>query len=85
MRWATRAGCHVDRVEDPALGDIARIVHEADLGDERYEAPQATGLDALIRRLGLVADDPLLFERAAQLFDGLDELRRRLRAGEPLP
>ena len=34
------------------LWDVARIVHEADLADDRYEAPEAPGLDALIRGLG---------------------------------
>ena len=28
-------------LEDPVLWAIARIVHEADLGDERYDAPEA--------------------------------------------
>jgi hypothetical protein len=97
MRWATRAGCHVDRaacawlirrfvdpepafvfvddpdevpedatpfdmrgaelshhdgdcsfetflrrfeLDDPALWELARVVHEADLHDERYDAPE---------------------------------------------
>jgi hypothetical protein len=141
VRWATRAGCHVDRtacawlirrfidpeptfvfvanpdevpadatpfdmrgvelshhggdcsfetflrrhaLEDPVLWDIARIVHEADLGDERYEAPEAAGLDAVIRGLGLLADDPELLTQTDRLFDGLYELRRRARAGERL-
>ncbi len=142
MRWATRAGCHVDRtacawlirrfidpaatfvfvdnpdevpsgatpfdmrgvalshhggdcsfetflkryeLEDAALWDIARIVHEADLADERYEAPEAPGLDAIIRGLGLLAGDPALLEQTDRIYDGLYELRRRARAGERLP
>jgi hypothetical protein len=39
---------------DPVLWDIARIVHEADLGDERYDAPEAAGLDVLLRGLSMV-------------------------------
>ena len=31
------------RLDDPALAEIARIVHEADLADERYDAPEAPG------------------------------------------
>jgi hypothetical protein len=73
------------RLEDPALRDIARIVHEADLADERYEAPEAPGLDAIIRGLGLLADDHALLEQTERLFDGLYELRRRANAGAPLP
>jgi hypothetical protein len=28
-------------IDDPALEDIARIIHEADLDDERFDAPEA--------------------------------------------
>jgi len=71
---------------DPALWDIARIVHEADLADERHEAPEAPGLDALIRGPGLLAnDDHALLEQTDRPHDGLYELRRRARAGGRLP
>ena len=36
---------------DPALWRIAEIVHEADLDDERYDAPEASGLDVILRGL----------------------------------
>src|SRR5438874_13830409 len=42
---------------DPILQDIARIIHEADLADDRYDAPEAPGLDALLRGLSLVRGD----------------------------
>ncbi len=123
MKWATRAGCHIDRtacawlikrfvdleaefvfvedptdvpdgatpfdmlgaelshhkgdcsfetflkhylLEDPVLWEMARIVHEADLGDERYHAPEAPGprcrhsraIDGRRRRRGLGAHRP---------------------------
>lgn len=134
MKWATRAGCHVDRaacawlirrfidaeatfvfVDDPdeippdaiafdirgvelthhngdcsfetflrryeltddALWALARIVHEADLDDERFDAPEARGLDVIIRGMGLVCDDEQLLEAAAPIFDGLYEYCRR--------
>lgn len=32
-------------LNDPVLWAIARIVHNADLEDERYDAPEAPGLD----------------------------------------
>ena len=64
-------------LEDPVLHEIARIVHEADLGDELYDAPEAPGLDALIRGLGLTNDDPQLLVLTEPLYDGLYELRRR--------
>src|SRR5438876_337136 len=38
-------------LEDPVLVEIARIVHEADLADESYDAPEAPGVDVLIRGL----------------------------------
>jgi hypothetical protein len=142
MRWATRAGCHVDRaacawlirrfvddapefvfvedpddvppdatafdmrgaelshhggdctfetilrtyaLDDPVLWDVARIVHEADVGDERYDAPEAPGLDATVRGLSFVCrDDAELLAVADRVFDGLYELRRRaLLLGRP--
>ena len=52
-------------------------MHEADLGDERYLAPEAPGLDVLIRGLSLVLRDDELLEVASPLFDGLYEHCRR--------
>ncbi len=135
MRWATRAGMHVDRtacawlirrfidpeaefvfVEDPdevpddatpfdirgamlshrdgecsfetmlrrfeldddALWDVARIVHEADLEDERYDAPEARGLDVILRGLSMVAEsDEQMLALSGPIYDGLYEYRRR--------
>ena len=62
---------------DPALALIARIVHEADLADDRYDAPEAAGLDVLIRGLSLVAADEDVLALSARLFDGLYEVVRR--------
>lgn len=134
MKWATRAGCHIDRVacawvirrfidqeadfvfvddpdeipndatafdigavplshherdctfetilrhyelRDPALDQIARIVHEADLGDEVYDAPEASGVDILIRGLSMVRNDEAMLDVTAPLFDGLYEYFKR--------
>ena len=135
MRWATRAGVHVDRtacawlirrfidrqaefvfvhdpdeipqdatpfdmrgvelshhsggctfetmlaryeLDDPALREIARIVHEADLDDERFDAPEARGLDVIVRGLSMIADsDERMLELSAPIYDGLYEYRRR--------
>ena len=139
MRWATRAGCHVDRsacawllrrfvdphaefvfvddpddvpadatpfdmrgaelshrggdctfetilrrfeLDDPVLWDVARIVHEADIGDEQFDEPGAAGLDMISRGLTLVLDDERILEVSGPLFDGLYELRRRSALGE---
>lgn len=134
MRWATRAGCHVDRaacawlvrrfvdheavfvfvddpdevpadatpfdmrgvdlshhegdctfetmlrrfdLDDPVLWDVARIVHEADLADDRFDAPEAAGLDVICRGLSMVLDDVEMLTVAGAMFDGLYEHRRR--------
>ena len=134
MRWATRAGVHVDRaacawlvrrfrdpdavfvfvddpdqvpadatpfdmrgvelthhdgdctfetmlrrfnLDDPVLWDVARIVHEADLGDERFDAPEAAGLDVICRGLSMVVADAEVLAVSATMFDGLYEHRRK--------
>lgn len=34
-------------IEDPIPWEIAHIIHEADIGDDRYDAPEARGLTSL--------------------------------------
>ncbi len=134
MKWATRAGCHVDRaacawlirrfidadaafvfvddpdevpadatafdmpgvalshhggdcsfetmlhhygLDDPVLWDVARIVHEADLADDRFDAPEAPGLDVLCRGLSMIRTDNEVLAVTDPLFDALCEYRRR--------
>jgi hypothetical protein len=142
MKWATRAGCHVDRaacawllrrfvdpqaefvfvadpadvpigatpfdmrgvelshragdctfetmlhhfaLDDPVLWDLARIVHEADLADDRFDSPEAPGLDVICRGLSMTRGDDDVLDVARALFDGLYEFRRRalLLGGDP--
>jgi hypothetical protein len=64
-------------LDDPVLWDVARIVHEADLEDDRYDAPEARGLDVILRGLSLVSDDDELLRLTGPLFDGLYEFKRR--------
>ncbi|HEY3238554.1 MAG TPA: chromate resistance protein ChrB domain-containing protein [Acidimicrobiia bacterium] len=64
-------------LDDPVLWDLARIVHEADLADERYDAPEAPGLDVMVRGLSMVLGDDELLAVSTHLFDGLYEHRRR--------
>jgi hypothetical protein len=64
-------------LEDPVLWDLARIVHEADLADDRYDAPEALGLDVICRGLSMVAADDEILAVTGPLFDGLYEYRRR--------
>jgi hypothetical protein len=134
VRWATRAGCHVDRaacawllrrfvdpaadfvfvddpsdvpdgstpfdmrgaelshhggdcsfetmlhhfgLDDPVLWDLARVVHEADLADERFDSAEAPGLDVVCRGLSMVRGDDEVLAITADVFDGLYEYRRR--------
>jgi len=64
-------------LEDPVLVEIARIVHEADLADDRYRTPEAPGLDVLIRGLSMVRDDDALLDLTGPLFDGLYEYEKQ--------
>jgi len=59
------------------LWDLARIVHQADLDDDRFDAPEAAGLDAVLRGLALISTDDEIVTTSRSLFDGLYELRRR--------
>ncbi|MHA6631901.1 chromate resistance protein ChrB domain-containing protein [Pseudonocardia sichuanensis] len=62
---------------DPVLWKIAEIVHEADLDDERFDAPEAPGLDVALRALSMVCTDDDVLTHTAPLFDGLYEYYRR--------
>jgi hypothetical protein len=64
-------------LDDPVLWEIGNIVHEADLRDERFDAPEAAGLDVIVRGLSMVRDDEELLMLTAPLFDGLYEYRKR--------
>jgi len=71
------------QLTDPVLWEIARIVHEADLADERYDAPEAPGLDVLLRGLALVRSDPEVLAISETLFDGLYAIRKQLALATP--
>jgi hypothetical protein len=62
---------------DPVLWKLAAIVHEADLDDERYDAPEAPGLDVVLRGLSMICDDDRVLELTEPIFDGLYEYHRR--------
>jgi hypothetical protein len=64
-------------LHDPVLWKIAEIVHEADLDDERYDAPEAPGFDVILRGLSMVRDDDEVLRISGPLFDGLYEYHRR--------
>jgi hypothetical protein len=62
---------------DPVLWRMAQIVHEADLDDERYQAPEAAGLDVVLRGLSMVCDDAQVLTLSGPIFDGIYEYYRR--------
>jgi hypothetical protein len=64
-------------LDDPVLWEIAKVVHEADLADDRYDAAEAAGLDVLLRGLSMVREDEELLALSGPLFDGLYEYRKR--------
>lgn len=66
-------------LDDGVLWDIAAIVHEADLAEERHDAPEARGLDVLVRGLSMTHDDVGLLVLTNELFDGLYEFKQRAR------
>lgn len=62
---------------DPVLWRMAALVHEADLDDGRYDAPEAPGFDLALRALSMVEDDDRVLALTRPLFDGVYEFFRR--------
>ena len=55
---------------DPVLWRMAALVHEADLDDGRFDAPEAPGFDLALRALSMVERDERVLELTRPLFDG---------------
>jgi len=64
-------------ITDPVLWVLAEIVHEADIDDGRYDAPEAPGLDSVLRGLSLTGTDDDTLAVATRIFDGLYEFHRQ--------
>jgi hypothetical protein len=65
-------------LEDPMLAEIAEIVHDADLMDEKYGRPESEGLDSIVRGMQLaLPDDEALTHHTDALYDGLYAYLRR--------
>jgi len=62
---------------DPVLWRIAEIVHQADVEDDRFDAPEAAGLDTIIRALGLDHSDEEVRTITATLLTSLHNYLRR--------
>lgn len=58
-------------VDDPVMAEIGRIIHEADVADDRFDAPEAAGIDTIIRGLSLAETDDEILEITRRMFDGL--------------
>ncbi|MCA1715978.1 MAG: chromate resistance protein [Actinobacteria bacterium] len=59
-------------LKDPVLAEIAEIIHDADLIDEKFGRPESEGLDAIIRGMQLaLPDDEILTRHSDALYDGL--------------
>src|ERR687883_590477 len=59
-------------LKDPVLAEIAEIIHDADLMDEKYGRPEAEGLDVISRGMQLVLPDDQALTRATDVvFEGL--------------
>jgi hypothetical protein len=61
----------------PVLWRIAEIVHEADIDDERFDAPEAPGFDVALRGLPMVCTDGQTLTVTTPIFDGLYEFVKR--------
>jgi hypothetical protein len=65
-------------LDDPALRQIAEMVHVADIDDGKYARTEAIGIDCVVKgwgRLGF-SDDALL-EKGGECFDALYEFLRK--------
>lgn len=59
-------------LEDPALGEIAEIVHDADLMDDKYGRVESEGIDIIIGGMQrALADDQELITHTEFIFEGL--------------
>ncbi len=58
-------------LDDPILWEIAKIVHEADVEDGRFDAPEAPGFDLLVRALSSDRDDEQVRMLTGVIFDSV--------------
>ena len=59
-------------INDPALAEIAEIVHDIDLKDAKFGRPEARGIDEIVTGLGRIYDDDRqLLDIGGKVFDAL--------------
>ena len=72
--------------ESKGLREIAEIVHDIDLKDDKFHRLEAAGLSAIIDGLSkLLRDDRKLLQQTSILFDGLYELLGKQAAANSSP
>lgn len=74
---ASRPSCGATSSTTRSSSAIAEVIHEADIEDDRFDAPAAPGLDVIIRGLSITLDDDAVLAATAPIFDGLYEYFRR--------
>ena len=63
---------------DPALGEIAEIVHDIDLKDDKFERQDAAGIERVLAGIAAAyPEDAARLERGAAVFDDLYALFRK--------
>lgn len=67
----------VNDILDPVLWRIAEIVHQADVEDDLFDAPEADGLDTIVRALGLNHSDEEVRALTGTILDSLYNYLRR--------
>ena len=70
-------------LREPALAELAEIVHDIDLKDGKFGRPEASGLERLLT--GLVLSNPGDDDRIARGFVLFDELYQSFRKRSPAP
>jgi hypothetical protein len=64
--------CGMFGIQEPAVSRLAHVVHDLDLKDNRFGAPEAATIGAIIEGLQLThADDDTLLAQGMALFDSL--------------
>ena len=68
---------------DTALQRVAKIVHAADVAEDRSTAPEADGLEAIARGFGLIyASDHEILEKQFPVYDALYAYCKKQLEGE---
>jgi hypothetical protein len=66
------------RIQDPAVGVLAEIVHDIDLKDAKFGRQETIGIERLIAGIAMAhKDDEARLERGCAVFDDLYEYLRR--------